>query len=66
MKKSYYIELNDGQLVQYFNLLKDAKSFGEKLYPEFKIIKLNGPYKYEGTHSRTLEFKNGLYKVIKK
>jgi len=65
MKTTYYVETHDGQLLNYFNKLRDAKDFGESGNKDFKIVKLVGPYKYEGRHDRILEFTNGKYRVVK-
>lgn len=65
MKTTYYVETIDGQLTNWFNTLREAKSFGERLFPQFKIVKLVGPYKCEGRHDRVLEFKNNRYKTVK-
>ena len=61
MFTSYYVETLDGELLNYFLRLKDAKAYGERLLSEFKIVKLVGQYRYEGRHARVLVFNNGKY-----
>lgn len=65
MKTTYYIELPDGQLANWFTRLRDAKAYGEKLFNEFKIVTVKGPYLCEGYHAKVREFKNGNYTTVK-
>lgn len=65
MYTTYYIELSDGQFINWFNRLKDAKAFGERTFDEFRIVTVKGQYRYEGAHTKIREYTCGSYRVIK-
>lgn len=71
MKTTYYIEciggIDDKHLYAYYNCLSDAKSDLVLMFDpnRARIVKLNGPYKYEGVHMYYITFDGKKFKRIK-
>lgn len=66
MYKTYYVEGWNGDILGYYGKLSEAKKEGKRYHQDYhKIVKLVGPYRYEGRHARVLKFENGKYTIQK-
>ena len=63
--KTYVVE-QDNNVVEYFKLLHDAKSFVQLNHPNAEILAIQGPYFGEGFHDYRLRWDGDkFYKVGK-